>query len=357
LSWIERAGNTATLRFAERTAAGWTAPVQVASGDDWFISYADPPSVLRMSTGALVAQWTRQLDPRLEAMDLLLSYSTDNGKSWSRPFTPHHDGTRTQHAFASLFELPGRQLGVLWLDGRNSFFDERDPDSGAMGLRYAAFDAAWKQTADVAVDKRVCECCPTTVAATSDGMLTAFRDRSDTEVRDIWVSRFESGQWTAPTIVHADNWETPACPINGPALSARGRQVAVTWFTAKGEQGQAYAAFSPDAGRSWGAPIRLDDASSLGRVDVELLEDGSAVAMWLEFADGRTELRTRRVGPSGTRSPAVTVSGVGEGRTSGYPRLGRHGNTLVFAWTESLAPNDDDSPLRVRTAVAALPGN
>jgi hypothetical protein len=34
LSWIERHGSTATLRFAERTSTGWTEPRAVASGDD-----------------------------------------------------------------------------------------------------------------------------------------------------------------------------------------------------------------------------------------------------------------------------------------------------------------------------------
>ena len=48
-------------------------------------------------------------------MDLELSYSTDGGKTWAKSFTPHHDSTVTQHAFASLFELPGRSLGLVWL--------------------------------------------------------------------------------------------------------------------------------------------------------------------------------------------------------------------------------------------------
>ena len=34
LSWIERAGPLATLKFAERTPTGWAAPRTVASGDD-----------------------------------------------------------------------------------------------------------------------------------------------------------------------------------------------------------------------------------------------------------------------------------------------------------------------------------
>jgi len=69
-----------------------------------------------------------------------------------------------------------------------------------------------------------------------------------------------------------------ACPINGPALSAKGRNVAIAWYTVKDDQGHAYVAFSRDAGRSFSEPIRLDDKASLGRVDVELLRDRSALA-------------------------------------------------------------------------------
>ena len=155
--------------------------------------------------------------------------------------------------------------------------------------------------------------------------------------------------------VHEDNWEIFSCPVNGPMVSARDREAVVAWFTVKDDEGQAYAAFSTDAGRSWGAPIRLDDSGSLGRVDVELLDDGSAVASWVEFADQRAQFRMRRIEPSGTRSPAVTV--VPGGRTSGFPRIVRRKDELVLAWTESTPPADGEPLRRVYTAVAALPRN
>ena len=72
LSWIDGRAGTATLRFAERTAAGWSEPGMVLSGDDWFRSYADVPSVLRLSTGALVANWLPATDPFVEAYDLYI---------------------------------------------------------------------------------------------------------------------------------------------------------------------------------------------------------------------------------------------------------------------------------------------
>src|SRR5688572_3530173 len=49
LSWIERTPKKVELRFAERTASGWTPVRTVPSGDKWFLSYADTPNVLRLS--------------------------------------------------------------------------------------------------------------------------------------------------------------------------------------------------------------------------------------------------------------------------------------------------------------------
>jgi hypothetical protein len=356
VSWLEHAGPMMQLKFAERTASGWSEPKTAASGEGWFRSYADVPSVMRMSDGTLVAQWLEITEEFFEAYNLRLSYSKDEGRTWAPSFMPHHDGTKTQHGFASLFELPGRALGLVWLDGRAVELDASNPEGGEMSLRYAAFDANWKQTADVPIDLRVCECCPTTAVVTPDGVLTAYRDRSDKEIRDISVSRLENGTWTTPAAVHVDNWDIPACPVNGPMMAGRGRNVAAAWFTVKNDEGQAYAAFSSDSGRTWGTPIRLDDAGSLGRVDIELLDDGSAVATWVEFADRRAQFRVRRIDASGAKSPAITVAGVDGGRASGYPRVARAGNELVFAWSESTQGASEGEPiLQLKTAVATLP--
>jgi hypothetical protein len=225
--------------------------------------------------------------------------------------------------------------------------------SGTMTLRFASFDKAWKPTAEMPIDLRVCECCSTAAVVTSEGVLAAYRDRSDEEIRDISVSRFTQGRWTAPAVVHADNWRIPACPINGPALSGRGANVAAAWYTVKQDQGHAYVAFSRDAGRSFGQPIRLDDSASLGRVDVEMLPDGSALATWVEFTDGRSQFRTRRVAADGVRSGPVTLAAaVAGGRAGGSPRVARHGDEVVFAWSEGTG-----SALTVVTAIARLPTN
>ena len=97
---------------------------------------------------------------------------------------------------------------------------------------------------------------PMTLNDAGKHLIVAFRDRSEKEIRDIYVSRLENGKWTDGTPLHNDNWEIDACPVNGPMLSARGRQAVVAWFTVKNDQGQAWAAFSGDAGHTWGARSR-----------------------------------------------------------------------------------------------------
>jgi hypothetical protein len=357
LSWVEKAGDRATLKFSERTADGWSTPGTVVSGTDWFVNWADVPSVVRLTDGTLAAHWLQKSGPGTYAYDVRLSYSRDNGNTWAPSFMPHRDGTKTEHGFASLFQMTGGAgLGIVWLDGRNMKTvghgaPAADHEAeGDMSLRFASFDRNWTQTSDAALDLRVCECCPTAVAVTAEGPIVAYRDRSPTEVRDIFVTRLEKGKWTEPAAIAAEGWVFPACPVNGPSLSARGRTVAAAWFQAKDGTPKALAAFSTDAGRSFGTPVRLDQTGSLGRVDIELLPDGSAAAGYIDLAGDRAEFRVKRLQPGGAASAPVTIANLANNRSSGYPRMAFHGDELVFAWV------DRDNGSSVRTASARLSG-
>lgn len=203
-----------------------------------------------------------------------------------------------------------------------------------MTLRATTLDRDNRPGPDWVIDDRVCECCPTSAVRTARGVLVAYRNRGETEIRDIFVSRLGPDGWTAGRPVHVDNWEIPACPVNGPALAAVDDRVVLAWFTAVGTDPEVRVAFSADAGESWSAPVRVDDGVPLGRVSAVLLPDGSAVVGWIEFNDGRSEFRVRRVRADGHLGPDVAVSPVSADRASGYPRLARSGETLVAAWTD-----------------------
>lgn len=335
LSWLE-AGHHATLRYAERMPSGWSAAGTVVSGDSVVANWADVPSVRALGNGRLVAQWLEKNSPDPEAYDLRLSMSADRGRTWTPLRPPHGDQTKTQHGFASFFEQGAAGFGIVWLDGR-----ETAKAGGAMTLRATRYEGA-EGGGEAVVSSRVCDCCPTAAAATSDGAIVAFRNRTAGEIRDIYTARWDGRAWSAPAPVHDDGWKISGCPVNGPALAARGRDVAVAWFTGAGGAGRAWAAFSSDAGRTFGQPVRVDDEGSTGRVQVILLKDGSAAVSWVEFGKGPSQLRVRRVTKLGDRSPPVVIA---HGMGTQFPRMAAARDEIVFAWTENSRGSS-----RVRTA-------
>jgi hypothetical protein len=340
LSWIERSGKQAALKFAERTATGWSEARVVVSSDHLMVNSADVPSVRAMPDGTLAAHWMEENGPDPEAYDLRLAWSAD-GRAWSAPVAPNRDKTISQHGFASLFPTAGGGLGLVWLDGRTTHGDEGD-----MQLRAAMYDGAHKPLSDTMIDARVCECCPTAVALAADGPVAAYRNRSAGEIRDIYVTRLAAGRWTMPVPVHRDNFKIEGCPVNGPAIAARGKDVVVAWFTAPNEMNRSYLAFSHDGGKTFGAPVRADDKESLGRVVVALEKSGSAIVGWVESAAQTPQFQIRRVQPNGTRSAAVTVANQSGTR---YPRMALVRDEVVLAWTES-----EQESSRVKTARARV---
>jgi len=339
LSWVEREGATSTLKFSERTATGWSAPRVVIASEKLMVNSADVPSVRAMPEG-FAAHWMMESGPDPEAYDLRVAWSAD-GKTWTTPVAPNRDKTMTQHGFATLFPTADGGTGVIWLDGRTTHGDEGD-----MQLRAAMFDKGHKSLSDSLIDSRVCECCATSVALGADGPIAAYRNRTTAEIRDIYVTRLSAGKWSMPARVHADNFKIEACPINGPAIAANGKDVVVAWFTAPNEMERSYVAFSHDGGRTFGKATRVEDEGTLGRMQVALTSDGAAVVGWVEFANEKSTFKVRRIDASGARGPSVAVAPMSGTR---FPRMAVAKNEAVLAWTET----EKDSS-RVKTARIAI---
>lgn len=351
LSWVEKLGDK---RYALRTATlnqdGWTEARVVSEGENWFVNWADFPSVIALKDGTLAAHWLVKSGSGTYAYNVNISTSKDAGKTWLKPLVPHRDNTQTEHGFVSLIPLSDGRLGAIWLDGRNmknmKESDEHAPSPESMTLRYATIDANGNLSDEAELDERVCECCQTSAAITSQGPIAVYRDRSTSEVRDIYVVRHVNGSWTQPQAVFADNWQINGCPVNGPAVAADGDRVAVAWFTSATEVPRVKIAFSQDAGATFGAPIQIDDGESVGRVDVLMLSDGSALVCWLSGTTTGGAIKVRRVTANGAVGPPAVIAQTDISRSSGFPRMARLGDEVHFAWTEF------GKPSRVRTALS-----
>lgn len=350
MSWIEPADSGHALRFAVLDGTRWSAPRTIREGRDFFVNWADFPSLAVLDDGRLVAHWLQRNGTGTYAYGVRISQSGDGGRTWSAPVTPHRDTSKTEHGFVAMWRENGR-VGAAWLDGRK-FVKAGHDASNEMMLISTTIDANGRLGPEVRLDERTCDCCQNAAAVTADGPIVAYRDRSPDEIRDIYVTRRVAGKWTAGAAVHADGWKIAACPVNGPALSAAGRRVAIAWFTGANDSARVKLAFSDDAGARFGAPIRVDGGTPAGRVDVALLRDGGALVTWIERIGGDTAaVRVRRVGRDGRAGAPLTVATSSTARASGFPRMTMTGSDVVFAWTVPGRP----SAVRVaRAAVTSL---
>ena len=195
---------------------------------------------------------------------------------------------------------------------------------------------ALTDSASVELDHRVCDCCNTATVATDSLIMVAYRDRSEHEIRDIgYVIKPTGGQWSTPKLVHADNWEITGCPVNGPALAANGAgNIAVVWYTAPADRAQILFSRYDPAADTWQPPTLLDDNSPLGRVDLQLADDGPAYATALTTKEGTDDafLTLWTIAPSGEfqREDLVTTSAA---RSSGFPKIALFEDKLYWART------------------------
>jgi hypothetical protein len=341
LSWIEPAGEGRhALRFARYADNAWSEPRTIATGGDWFVNWADTPHIAATADGALWAHWLQKSAAATYAYDVALARSGDGGATWSDPVLVNDDGTPTEHGFVSLWPDGDDGIGIAWLDGRHMHGDGAHTGHGGgeamMTLRSARFDATLARHDERELDASVCDCCQTDSALTDHGRLLVYRDRTADEVRDIQVTREDGEGWTTPRRVHADDWTMPACPVNGPAVAARGSDAIVGWYTAAGGTPRVLVARSTDAGDSFAAPLELDAGAHVqGRIAVALGAD-AAWALWTrEDRDGQT-LQLARLAPDLSRElQRIEVARLeGRGRATGFPQLALVDGQPFVAWTD-----------------------
>ncbi|MEX0691358.1 MAG: sialidase family protein [Gemmatimonadales bacterium] len=334
LSWTEPFEGGHRVRVAVRHAAGWGEPQTVVAHDSLFVNWADFPMVGVFPDGRWLAHWLEKTAPDTYAYHVMMAVSTDSGRTWSPPFRPHGDRSNTEHGFVAMAPMPDG-LGAIWLDGRKAATDSQP----AMTLRFTSIRSDGSATPDEEIDGMVCDCCQTGLAATTDGLVAVYRDRSPSEIRDVVVARRTAGGWTEPAKVHDDGWHYPGCPVNGPHAAARGDTVAVAWFTNANDTARVLVAFSTNAGATFAPPITVHYRRPLGRVDVLWLADGDAAVAWLEETDGDAgAMRIRRVSTTGRLGTSVTFAETEATRRAGFPRLVVVPEGVLAAWR---GPGDD----------------
>ena len=339
LSWLQATADSAfALRVAAFDGRKWSPTRTVRTARDFFVNWADFPSVQALDGNRLAVHWLQRVGKGTYAYHVKVAFSNDGGATWSAPVTAHRDTSPQEHGFVALWR-EGDRLGAAWLDGQKygkaatASHDDHDPAKEMM-VASTLFDRRGRRGAEVILDARACDCCQNSAAVTAHGPIVGYRERTPEEIRDIYVARRVNGRWLPGKPVHRDNWKIPACPVNGPNVAADGRRAVVAWFTAARDTARVLVAFSDNAGETFGPPIRVDNGRPAGRVDTELLADGSALVSWIERVGGDTAaVRVSRVTRDGRAGMPLTIATSSAARASGFPRMAATGEHVMFAWT------------------------
>lgn len=334
LSWIEGAEERSFLKFSRLNDDQWSEPGIIASGDRWFVNWADYPMISSDGVDHMIAHILEKSAGGTYTYDVKLLTSSDKGANWSSARTLNEDGKKAEHGFVSILPKDENYF-ISWLDGRNAAMKEGtghgDGHHGAMTLRAAVLNKEGVKSKEWELDGRVCDCCQTSATLTANGPIVVYRDRSADEIRDISIVRLVDGNWTDPKPIFSDNWKISGCPVNGPRADAQGNNLAIAWFSSPNKIGSVQVVFSTDGGATFKPPVKINESETIGRVDLIMLDENSAMVSWMEGA----EIKAARVYANGTKDPSLVIASSSESRTGGFPQMTKSGHRIVFAWTDT----------------------
>ncbi len=333
LSWISsNEGNKSTLNFSQLKEGKWTNTQTMATGSNWFVNWADFPAHA-INENLILSSYLKKSDSGTYTYDVILSLQKLSGEKVKEDFLLNTDGVKAEHGFVSIIPNHNQGFFITWLDGRNTVDKDLDGYHKPMTIRFAEITNKGDIIDESELDSATCDCCQTSIAVTNKGPVVVYRDRSDKEVRDIYIARKINGIWGVPTPIHNDGWEINGCPVNGPKVASNSNNLAISWFTVSNKKPTVNLSFSKSNGASFGTPIKINDDDAIGRVDVAFLNPQEVLVSYIEGDDVGTYLRIKKVSIDGKVSAPITISKIDGGRNSGVPQLEILDNDAFIVWT------------------------
>lgn len=337
MSWVDQSEEKAKLLYSSFEKNEWSKPELIASSSEWFINWADFPSLIANNGSPVAAHWLGKMPGNRYSYNVELAGYSDN--HFNKSIVPHNDGTASEHGFVSMVPMSDTTFYAIWLDGRNTSGHEdhnkEDPLSSAMTLRGSLISTSGLILSDDELDPSVCDCCNTSMAKTESGLIAVYRNRTSEEIRDTYFVKQVNGVWSDPKPVATDNWEIAACPVNGPAVDSDKKNIAVAWFTKDGENSAVKISFSNDEGEHFSAPFTLDLENPLGRIDLEMNSNGTAWVSWIKRSGDTAELQLKLVNTEGEILESHAISGINPSRGTGFPQISEIKNgELLISWTQ-----------------------
>ena len=93
--------------------------------------------------------------------------------------------------------------------------------------------------------------------------------------------------------------------------------------------------FSQNSGESFAELLNPDFVNPMGRVDIEIIDETSALVTWVDStSEGITVIFLQKLFLDGQKSEVLRLTETSEERSSGFPRMVVRNTDAYITWTE-----------------------
>lgn len=329
LSWQESRDSLNELKYSRLNDTSWATPETLARGQNWFINWADFPSLSVTKTNIL-SHYLPKSGGSTYAYDInVILTGADT------TYKLHDDTVKGEHGFVSSVPYKDDKFFITWLDGRNASMEDHH-HAGTMSIRAAIINSSGEKENDWLLDEKTCDCCQTSIANLDNGVIIAYRDRSGEEIRDISIRKYIDGYWTKRETIGNDNWIINGCPVNGPKVVTSGNKTVIAWYSGENDGTHVKMAISNDDAKTFSNPVLVSD-KTLGRVDAAIDHLGNIWVSHISMETGSPELMASQYNENGSLLREVSISELDGSRNTGFPQMELFEKNLYFAWTTNSA--------------------
>src|SRR5690606_37181985 len=97
------------------------------------------------------------------------------------------------------------------------------------------------------------------------------------------------------------------------------------------------------------SPIRIDQETPLGRVDVAFIDSENVLVCWIEDDGLKAIIKYRTVSINGNFGEVMTLTTIDASRASGFPQMANLNGKIHFAWTTM-----ENEKVSIKTKIISL---
>jgi len=281
--------------------------------------------------------WASPKEKKYSA-DIRFSYSSDYGKTFTKPITVNDDNLLTGHSFNEMLVTGEGDISIVWLDSRLAYqlrLQGKPTNGSALYMGKANYRKSDLDFSNEQLANNTCVCCRIAMNYNNHGELAIFwRHIYGDNIREfalLTLAQGESVQQT-PYQISYDRWKINGCPHQGGAISINGNnRYHLVWFN-QGEVGKGiFYASSDDQGKSLTKAIAVG-VQSAQAAHPHLNTNGNNIdIVWTQFNGTEHELwyqRSKDNGKSFSDSVLLTTAAEGADR----PFIIKKGKSSYVSW-------------------------